>query len=66
MADSPGPISLVGLVRLRDHCTFEWWRLDVSTVKNIEIREHHCLQCLAEARRRGYRLLTQDGKEYPA
>jgi hypothetical protein len=55
---------LVGLVRLRDHCTFKWQRSDGSDQRTVVVLDHHCLQCLAEARRRGYNLITQHGTAY--
>jgi hypothetical protein len=57
---------LIGLLRLRDHCTFTWRGTEGRDERTIEIHSDHCLQCLAEARRRGYRLVTSDGKDYPA
>jgi hypothetical protein len=62
-----GPSSqrpLVGLVQMREHCTFAWRKATPAAVPSIEIDENHCPQCIAEVRQRGYRLLTADGKEY--
>jgi hypothetical protein len=58
--------TLVGLVRARDHCTFTWSKAEGSETRKIEVRPDHCLQCLAEIRRRGFRLVLPDGQDYPA
>jgi hypothetical protein len=58
-----GSVPLVGLVRLRDHCTFTWQRSEGADQRSVVVHDHHCLQCLAEARRRGYRLVTEDGRD---
>lgn len=63
---SPPPLPIVGLVRLREHCAFTWRRSEGQVQSSLEIREHHCLQCIAEARRRDYKLVYPDGKDYPA
>jgi len=51
---------LVGLVRMREHCTFNW-RQPEGAVQTIEVLPHHCEDCLREARRRGFRLARPDG-----
>jgi hypothetical protein len=58
------PAPLVGLIRVREHCTFNWQRLDGADVRSVIVQDHHCLQCLAEARRRGFRLIVPDGGDY--
>jgi hypothetical protein len=64
--DLYGPGSLVGLVRPREHCIFTWHKADGSAQRTIEVQTHHCLQCIAELRRQGFRLITPDGKGHPA
>ena len=64
--ERPAPPPLVGLIRVREHCTFAWRRATPADEVSVEIRETHCAPCIAEARRRGYRLLTRDGKDYSA
>jgi hypothetical protein len=59
------PRGLVGLVRLRDHCTFTWRGSEAERTRTVEVRDDHCLQCLTEARRLGYRVVSPDGKDYP-
>lgn len=58
-----GDAPLVGLVRLREHCTFTWQRPDGSDERTVMVHRDHCLQCLAEARRRGYRLVDENGAD---
>jgi hypothetical protein len=67
MNDGPPstPASLIGLVRLRDHCIFKWRRIEGSNERSVEVLPDHCLQCISEARRRGYELVSPDGKAYP-
>ena len=50
------PRGLVGLVRVREHCTFNWRSLVESGVRVVEVIPTHCADCIAEVRRRGYRL----------
>ena len=56
---------LVGLVRVREHCTFAWRKVSPRTPASIEVRENHCPQCVADVRQRGYRLLAPGGQDYP-
>ena len=64
--DDPTSIKpLVGLVRVREHCTFAWRKVTPAAPASIEVRENHCPQCVADIRRRGYRLLSPDGQDYP-
>jgi hypothetical protein len=60
------PERLVGLVRPREHCIFAWRRVQGSDERTVEILADHCLQCVSEVRRLGYKLVTSDGKDYPA
>lgn len=54
---------LVGLVRIREHCTFNW-RQPEGAVQTILVLPHHCEDCLREARRRGFRLARPDGTDF--
>lgn len=63
--DHSFPRPLVGLVRVREHCTFTWRKATPGAPASVEVREDHCPQCLADVRRRGYRLLSPDGQDYP-
>jgi len=63
--DSSSASPLVGLVRIREHCTFTWRRATPSAEVSVEVRETHCTKCVAEARFRGYRLLGPDGQDHP-
>jgi len=60
----PSPSVLVGLMRLREHCTFTWRRQDGLDERTVHVLPHHCEPCLREARRRGFRLIAPDGTEY--
>jgi hypothetical protein len=45
-----------GTTKIRNHCTFQWWRIDrwwesSDSKRNIEIEAHHCKACIAELRR---------------
>jgi len=62
--DQPAPYVLVGLVRIREHCTFTWRRQEGLGERTVHILPHHCDLCLREARRRGFRLIGPDGTEY--
>jgi hypothetical protein len=54
-----------GLLRPRDHCTFTWTQAEDAEIRTVEVRPDHCLQCIAELRRRGHRLISSDGNELP-
>jgi hypothetical protein len=45
----------VGLIRVRDHCTFTW--RGPEDERTVEIEAHHCADCIADVRTRGYRLI---------
>jgi hypothetical protein len=66
MTSRPTPDSTrTGLVRPRDHCTFTWTQAENTEIRSVEVRPDHCLQCVAELRRRGHRLISSDGTELP-
>jgi hypothetical protein len=66
MKKSPGPDSLrTGLLRPRDHCTFTWTLDEGEDKRTVIVLRDHCVQCIAELRRRGYRLVSEDGVDHP-
>jgi hypothetical protein len=66
MMKGPGSDSLrTGLLRTRDHCTFTWTLDEGQDKRTVLLRRDHCLECIAELRRRGYRLVSEDGLERP-
>lgn len=52
-------VLLVGLTRVRNHCTFTWQEPEGGGTRSVEIRPNHCDRCIAEVRERGYRLLRK-------
>ena len=57
------PDDLVGLVRIRQHCTFTWRRAARQEQRSVEIFPNHCADCVDEARRRGYTLVFTDAEK---
>jgi hypothetical protein len=57
--------SRTGLLRPREHCTFTWTQDEDQADRTVTIRRDHCLQCVAELRRRGHRLVSEDGTDLP-
>jgi hypothetical protein len=57
---------LVGLTRVREHCTFTWRKPETGGERMVEIRADHCLECIAELRRRGCHLINPDGSPHPS
>jgi hypothetical protein len=53
----------VGLLRLRDHCTFSWQEQQGGGRRTAEVRPTHCDACVAELRQRGYDVVPPDGEE---
>lgn len=47
---------LVGLIRVRSHCTFTWRKWPHQDQRSVEVRPSHCPECVDEIRRRGYAL----------
>jgi hypothetical protein len=39
---------LVGLIRLRDHCTFTWSKQEDGGPRTVDVRANHCSECVAE------------------
>ena len=67
MTDDSSPAApLVGLVRIREHCTFAWRRALPGGEVSVEVRDTHCPRCVAEVRQRGYRLLGPKGEDFSA
>lgn len=54
MSDPTKPPVLVGLVRLRDHCTFTWAESERGGRRVATVYGTHCAQCVAELQERGY------------
>lgn len=57
--------SRTGLLRPREHCTFTWTQEGDQGDRKIVVRGSHCAQCVAELRRQGHRLVSEDGAELP-
>jgi hypothetical protein len=51
---------LLGVVRVRDHCTFTWQECEGGGRRSAEVRATHCAECVAELRELGYRLVYED------
>jgi len=54
------PVILVGLLRVREHCTFTWQGPERGQ-RSVEIVSTHCSECIAEIRRLGYQLIYKEG-----
>jgi hypothetical protein len=50
----------VGLIRMRDHCTFTWSEGEGSDVRSVEVRSNHCSEWVAALRGMGFRLDPED------
>jgi hypothetical protein len=59
------PAVRVGLIRLRDHCAFEWEQPIDGGPRVAAIRSTHCPECVAELGRLGYATVREgpDGGE---
>jgi hypothetical protein len=57
----PPPVTLVGLLRMREHCMFTWKELQLGGPRSVEIGPSHCATCIAEVRQLGYQLIYKDG-----
>jgi len=55
----------VGLIRVRNHCTFSWQEDEAGGLRSIAVQANHCSECVVELRKQGY-VLVQDGAEGPA
>jgi hypothetical protein len=54
--DSDKPAVIVGLLRLRDHCTFSWEEPQSGGRRTAWVRATHCADCVSELERRGYEI----------
>jgi hypothetical protein len=54
------PVVRVGLLRVREHCTFSWYAPEGGR-RTAEVRATHCEACVAELRQRGYDIDAVDG-----
>jgi len=57
------PVMLVGLVRPREHCTFTWLAHAGGGRRSAQVRVTHCPECVAELRRRGYLIMSEEPEE---
>jgi CheY-like chemotaxis protein len=57
--------SITGFLQINQHCTFPWTESEYSALRTLEIRSHHCAECIAELRRiadaESYRIYDQRG-----
>ena len=53
------PAVRVGLIRVREHCTFTWKEPEAGGRRSAEIRTTHCAECVAVLRELGYRLVPE-------
>ena len=47
----------VGLLRVRNHCTFTWRGAVTGAQRRVEVLPDHCAECIAEVRRRGLEVI---------
>ncbi len=55
----------VGLLRVREHCTFTWRGPVEGGQRTVEVFPEHCAECIAEVRRRGFDLIQKPGGKGP-
>ena len=61
MAKEPRkPAILVGLFRIREHCTFTWQEPEGGGPRSVEVRATHCAECVAALQESGYLLVHED------
>lgn len=66
MPKSPKPpVVRVGLMRVRDHCTFAWRQPEGDGQRSVEVVTTHCAACLDDLQRRGYQLIHITRREPP-
>jgi hypothetical protein len=53
-------VVLVGLIRVREHCTFTWEEPEGGGRRSAQVRETHCSECVATLRELEYRLVSED------
>lgn len=49
----------VGLLRVREHCTFAWNTTPGADQRSVDVLPSHCEECIAEVRRRGFELVDK-------
>jgi hypothetical protein len=54
---------LVGLIRLRDHCTFTWRKQQDGGPRTVDVRANHCRECVAELVKLGYGISESTDRE---
>jgi hypothetical protein len=57
--ESSSPATRVGLIRMRDHCTFTWRQHEGSDLRSVEVRATHCSECVAALETSGFRLVRE-------
>ena len=62
MTNDKSPITLTGLVRVREHCVFTWREPEGGGERSVDIFPTHCTECIKEIQQRGYRLVTESPK----
>ena len=48
----------VGLLRMRDHCTFSWQQPEGEGRRTVEVLPTHCDLCVAALLERGYEIVS--------
>lgn len=59
-ADQTKPVVVVGLIRVRQHCTFRWEEPEGGGRRTVEVRATHCPECVDELRELGYLLAYEE------
>jgi hypothetical protein len=54
-------VTLVGLVRPRNHCTFDWRQPAAGGPRTVQVGATHCPECVAELSKQGYRFVEGSG-----
>jgi hypothetical protein len=60
MSDPSKPVTLIGLIRLREHCAFTWQEPEAGGTRIARIRSTHCADCISELGKLGYRLVPEE------
>jgi hypothetical protein len=53
------PTVLVGLIRVRSHCTFTWRRPEDMGERQAILRDHHCDECIAHLEDKGWSFIDE-------
>ena len=51
------PVTIVGLVRPRAHCTFNWRQPADGGPRTVEATTTHCAECVDALEKQGYRIV---------